>query len=116
LSGEQQALDRLNVPTMIKEALKEFLAKVKKVLGDPEVYLFGSYARGDWLYESDLDLIVVSRRFKGLDLGKRYTLVRKLISSKVSVELLLYTPEEFERVKKKSIVIQDAMEYWIKLL
>ena len=113
---ELQVLDSLEIPNDIKKALRDFLVKVKYVLDDVDVYLFGSYARGDWLYDSDIDLIIVSPKFRGLDVGKRYVLARNLISDEVSVELLLYTPEEFERVKRKSIVIQDAMEYWIKLL
>ena len=113
---EPQALNKLQIPSSVKEALKDFLVKAKQVLGDVEVYLFGSYARGTWLHNSDIDLIVVSPKFKNLDIGKRHVLVRPLISNKVSVELLLYTPEEFEKAKKKSIVVQDAMEYWIKLL
>ncbi len=59
-----------------------------------EVYLFGNYVRGDWLRDSDLDLIVVSPRFRGMELGRRYAPVRELLSANVSVELLLYTLEE----------------------
>ena len=111
-----QALEKLEIPSKVKEILREFLIKIRQALGDAEVYLFGSYARGNWLYDSDIDLIIVSPAFKNLDLGKRYVLVRNLISSEISVELLLYTPEEFEKLKKKSTIVQDAAEYWIKLL
>jgi hypothetical protein len=50
-----------------------------------------------------------------LELGRRHLLVRELLPSWLSVELLLYTPKEFEMAKKRSI-IEDAAEYWIKLL
>ena len=116
MSARSRDLDRLKIPGSVREVLKEFLARVRDVLGEAEVYLFGSYARGDWLYDSDLDLVVVSPRFRGLDLGKRHVMVRDLISSKVSVELLLYTPEEFERVRRRSTIIRDAMKYWVRLL
>jgi len=85
-------LERLRVPKEVAEILREFVEKVRRVLGeDTEVYLFGSYARGDWLRDGDLDLIVVSPRFEGMDLGKRYTLVRELLPTNISADLLLYT-------------------------
>ncbi|MEM2245628.1 MAG: nucleotidyltransferase domain-containing protein [Thermofilum sp.] len=114
--GELQGLNSVNVPSELKEILGEFVEKVKAQLGPAEVYLFGSYARGDWLRDSDVDLIVVSPAFQGLDLGKRYSLVRRLLPDTISVELLLYTPEEFERLREKSVVLRDAARYWVKLL
>ncbi|AEM39094.1 DNA polymerase beta domain protein region [Pyrolobus fumarii 1A] len=96
--------------------LAEIVERVRAVLGEAQVYLFGSYARGDWLEDSDIDLIIVSPRFRGLDPGKRYAMIRELLPGDVSLEILLYTPEEFERAKKRSVVVQDAMEYWMRLL
>ncbi|MEM1730855.1 MAG: nucleotidyltransferase domain-containing protein [Ignisphaera sp.] len=113
---ESQVLDKLEIPEGIKKILRDFIVKAKERLGDVEIYLFGSYARGDWLRDSDIDLIIISTLFKDLDMGKRYRIVRELLPTEISVELLLYTPEEFERIKKKSIILQDVIEYWIKLL
>ena len=103
------------VPEDVLEMLRAFADRLKAVLGFAEVYLFGSYARCDWLADSDIDLIVVSDGFKGLGLGERYVLVRKLLPADRGFEILTYTSEEFEYAKKKSIVIQDASEYWIKI-
>ncbi|MEM4531715.1 MAG: nucleotidyltransferase domain-containing protein, partial [Thermofilaceae archaeon] len=103
------------VPEDVLELLRGFAERAKSVLGSVEVYLFGSYARGDWLSDSDVDLIVVSDAFKGLDLGRRYALVRGLLPRDRGFEILTYTPEEFEEAKRRSIVIQDAAEYWIKI-
>ena len=55
-------------------------------------------------------------RFRGMSLGERYVIVRKLLPSDKSVELLLYTPEEFERVRRRSAIIRDAMKYWVRIL
>lgn len=114
--GELRGLNSTNVPPELKRILSEFVDKVKALLGSAEVYLFGSYARGDWLRDSDVDLIVIASAFRGLDLGKRYSLVRRLLPDTISAELLLYTPEEFERLREKSVVLRDAARYWIKLL
>ena len=103
------------VPEDVMRILKDFVRLARNALGWVEVYLFGSYARCDWLEDSDIDLIVISPAFKGLDLGRRYAIVRKLLPPDKGFEILTYTPEEFEEVKKRSIVIKDAMEYWIKI-
>ncbi len=103
------------VPRGLLEVLREFVARAREVLGDVEVYLFGSYAKCEWLEDSDVDLIVVSDGFEGLDIGKRYALIRKLLPRDRSFEILTYTRREFEEALRRSIVVQDASEYWIRI-
>ncbi|MEM1881412.1 MAG: nucleotidyltransferase domain-containing protein [Sulfolobales archaeon] len=103
------------VPGDVLEMLRTFAERVKSVLGSVEVYLFGSYARCEWLNDSDIDIIVVSRGFKDLSLSERYAFLRRFLPPDRGFEILAYTDEEFEAVRKKSIVIQDASEYWIKI-
>ncbi len=104
------------IPDKIRKVLEEFVNKFRcEVDPNAKIYLFGSYARGTWLSDSDLDLIIVSEKFRGLKIHERYALTRNLLPADISVELLLYTPEEFEKLKKKSIILQDAAEYWIEL-
>ncbi|NPA23304.1 MAG: nucleotidyltransferase domain-containing protein [Crenarchaeota archaeon] len=94
--------------------IKDFVKKLREKLEDDvRILLFGSYARGTWLKDSDLDIIVISNRFRGLKLHERYILVRELLPDNVSVDLLLYTEEEFEKFKRKSIILQDALTYAI---
>ncbi len=42
----------------------------EKILGAVEVYLFGSAAEGDATMASDIDVLVVSPKYSGKDLGK----------------------------------------------
>jgi predicted nucleotidyltransferase len=109
------ALEALDLPRRVKAALERFANELKELDRGCEAYLFGSYARGDWLAESDVDIIVVSSIFEGLDFGKRYLKVRRLLPNWLSTELLLYTPAEFQRAKKRSLIIKDAMRHWVKL-
>lgn len=115
-SERRRSLEDIDLPREIREALERFVERVRDELGDAEIYLFGSFARGDWLLESDLDLVVVSSRYEGRELGERYLMTRSLLPENLSVELLLYTPEEFRRALRRSIVLRDASRYWIKLL
>ena len=79
------------------------------------VYLFGSYARGDHMIDSDVDLIVVSDRFRGLDVPSRVVLVRLLLPGDMGFDNVAFTPEEFEVLRRRSPLIRDASKYWIKI-
>jgi predicted nucleotidyltransferase len=83
-----------------------------------EAYLFGSYARGDWLEESDVDLIVVSPDFAGLRWLDRLDAVAKIwlrLGLEKWVEVFPYTPEEFQEARRRSVVVRDAESYWVKI-
>ncbi len=83
-----------------------------------EAYLFGSYARGDWLDTSDVDLVIVSPDFRGMRMLDRLDLIAKLqlrLGLGRWVEALPYTPEEFEEARRVSVAIRDASRYWIKI-
>ncbi len=58
-------------------ALKEYFSKNAGKLGILEVYLFGSYARGDQTAFSDIDLLIVVE--DGVDRDRLYLELRKSI-------------------------------------
>jgi len=103
------------LPQSVVDAINIFLKNLVEKIGDAEVYLFGSYARGDWIEDSDIDLVVISPRFGDTPLCDRMVMLRRLAPDIHAFEIFAYTPEEFEEAKY-SIIIGDAMEYWIKLL
>ncbi len=104
-----------SIPNEISEALESLVNRLREELGDVKVYLFGSYAKGTWLEDSDVDLIVVSPSFEGMEQEERYRLVRLSAAKEIAFELLVYTPKEFEEVLRRSVVLQDAAEHWIEL-
>jgi hypothetical protein len=82
---------------------------IKAELPDAKVYLVGSRARGDWLEDSDIDLLLVSRGFEGLDIGQRYRLIRKHVPAWLSLDALTYTPDEFRAARRRSSILQDML-------
>uniref|UniRef100_A0A7C3WJM6 DNA polymerase III subunit beta n=1 Tax=Thermofilum pendens TaxID=2269 RepID=A0A7C3WJM6_THEPE len=115
MSARERDLGSLKLPPYVKEALEKLAARAREELGDVEIYLFGSYARGDWLLDSDVDLVVVSPKFEGLSMGERYALVRRMLPAQISAEVLAYTPEEFARAKRRSVILRDASKYWVRV-
>lgn len=78
------------------EALKSFAVKLKHSLPVREVYLYGSFARGDIHEGSDMDLLVIG------DFTERlFDRIGKVLAlTDLPIEPLVYTVEEFEEMKK----------------
>ena len=87
---------------------------------DPEakIILFGSRARGDYIRESDYDLIIVSSRFAGVPFIRRAAILAKEVFKrdvKGRFEFLCYTPEEFERKRRELGIVSSAVVEGIEL-
>lgn len=110
-------MEGLEIPSKVKEALEELVENLERALGrDYELYLFGSYARGDWVIGlSDVDIIVVSPKFRGIAFVERAAAVRRLTRSDVPFEILCYTPEEFNRLLESNSFIKEVSTYWIRV-
>ena len=77
--------------------------------------LFGSRARGDYLEDSDWDVVLVSEDFEGIPVYKRA--VPLLLSIAVSgVEMHCYTPKELEDARGGFSIAGVALEEGIDLV
>ena len=94
-----------------KEPLKDFVKKLKNEYPDAEAYLFGSRAKGEELKNSDYDIIVVSEKFKKKKFIERMVDMQFLWEGKQLLESLCYTPEEFNKMKKRINIVSHAMGY-----
>lgn len=95
--------------------LSEHLKYIKKEFKPEKIILFGSRARGDNLKTSDIDLIVVSKKFEGVDWRKRMINVFGDWDKKQMLEPICYTPEEFEKKKKQIGIVRQAVKEGIEL-
>jgi len=109
-------LSREKLPDEVERAVGRLTSRLTARYPDARAYLFGSYANGTWLEDSDLDILIVSERFRGQSFAERVAKVRRLLPSDASFEILAYTVEEFERAKTRSVVIQDASRYWRRVI
>ena len=91
---------------------REFAECIKKIFRSIDlVILFGSYARGDFNEWSDIDILIVVRDELPKKPTERIDLVIPcILAVEVSIEPLIVTREEFERLKrKKNPAIIDAI-------
>ena len=91
-------------------SLPELRERVTEIFApfDPlRIILFGSHARGEADEESDIDLIIVyDTRKKFLD---RLEELYETWSIPKGVDILAYTPEEFDRLISENSFVQDAV-------
>ena len=92
------------------EEIGEFIERVKKKFEPKSIILFGSRARGEELKGSDYDLIVVSERFRGLPFLERLTMLYEIWDLDCDVDILVYTPEEFEKKREEIGIVKKAAE------
>ncbi|MFQ6058104.1 MAG: nucleotidyltransferase domain-containing protein [Anaerolineae bacterium] len=77
--------------------------------------VFGSRARGDHLVDSDLDLILVSKDFEDVFFTDRSSQVHRYWDGDLGLEVLCYTPEEFEKKRRMIGLIQDAVREGVEI-
>lgn len=76
---------------------------------NPEkIILFGSYARGNWDEESDIDIIVVYQTEKKF-MDRLEELYMKWNLPK-AVDILAYTPDEFTDMMKDNYFLKQAVK------
>lgn len=95
--------------------VSKFEKQLKKKIKLDRLILFGSRAKGTYNQESDFDLVVVSSDFKKTPWYKRSVELHLLWKEDYPIELLCYTPEEFERKKKEIGIVQTAWKEGIEI-
>ncbi|KXB07674.1 hypothetical protein AKJ51_00580 [candidate division MSBL1 archaeon SCGC-AAA382A20] len=75
-----------------------------------KMILFGSRA-GERPHEySDVDLIIVSKNFRGKDHFERASRMYDYWDSELPVDSLCYTPEEFDKLKNQVSIVSEAIK------
>jgi len=95
----------------IYERLRAFVTRLRKNFSIKEVYLYGSFVRGEIHEGSDIDLVIVGG-FKGR-IFQRIEEVLKLTD--LPIEPLIYTTEEFRRMKNTNPFLKEVIKTGKKL-
>ncbi len=97
------------------EEINEFLKRVEVKFKPERVILFGSRGRGDYLKHSDYDIIIVSSSFEGIHFLDRLTMLFELWDYDFDLDILAYTPKEFEEKKEEIGVVSEAVREGVEL-
>ena len=88
---------------MLKEAIsleeigKDIAAYLSKYFIINEIIIYGSYAYGKPRDDSDIDIAVISEKFKGMSITERIEIFAKVSMAIDSrIEIKGFTPEEYE--------------------
>ena len=88
----------------LRDRIREYLAGTSVMRG----VLFGSFARGDADAVSDIDLMLIEpTTLPVLERGLQHL---PLFTLGVGVDLLIYTPEEYERLKREGNAFIECVE------
>jgi hypothetical protein len=100
----------------IEKFQKEALPKIVQHAKPLKVLIFGSRVRGNATEDSDIDVIIISDSFKNIPFLRRMERMLKVVRFPKHVDYLCYTPDEFERIKHASSIIEDALEQHLEAI
>jgi hypothetical protein len=92
----------------IKKIVKE-LEKFKKKVEVDRLIFFGSLVRGQVKDDSDIDLILISRKFLGKKMFERPIGLHFHWKLDLPVDFLCYTPNEFNKLRKQVSIAREAL-------
>lgn len=95
----------------IIEEIRKFKRKIKADVA----IIFGSFARGEFGEHSDIDLLLVSKKFRGKKFHERFKGLWLKWHLDLPVDFICYTPEEFNKLKKEVSLVSEALREGIEL-
>ncbi|MBI4140962.1 nucleotidyltransferase domain-containing protein [Candidatus Woesearchaeota archaeon] len=94
----------------IKKELKLFKENLSKKIPVKTLLFFGSRARGQGKKYSDVDLIVVSDKFKRKKFHQRAVDLYDYWTLNYPVDFICYTQDEFNKSKRLSVLVKEAIK------
>ena len=84
------------VPSNIKDEIDRMIERLVARYKPDLVVLFGSAARGEFGEDSDVDLLIV-KKTRRRPIWRRVD-ARKAMDARIPVDVIVYSPSEFERL------------------
>jgi len=99
-------VERLALSENEEKVLKEFIQQVTHLYPDQivSIDLFGSKARGDSHYDSDIDILIIVRDRQNIDRNKLYDYVIDAeLDYGIDISLKIYNKDEFDKLVKLNV-------------
>ena len=105
-----RTIAELSSDPVVGRFVQDKLSLIAQEFAPTHLILFGSRATGQARTDSDIDLIVVSDRFRDVRYPNRMGDFLIKVQPDVHVDAICYTPEEFaEALQAQSSFVRDAM-------
>ena len=91
------------------EKLKKFKEEINNDIPIQKMIFFGSRVRGKTGRDTDVDLVIVSTKFKKIGFFRRGVKLYDRWNLPYPVDFLCYTPEEFNKMKKRITIVREAV-------
>lgn len=100
----------------LRKSLESFAKDISNDYPLDKMYLFGSRARGRVKKNSDVDLLLVSKKFSGMRRLKRSPPLYLMWDLSYPVDFVCLTPTEFNKKKNEFGIVQEALKKGIKII
>lgn len=97
------------------ETLRQFTSEIRNAFTDAKIMLFGSRAKGTARSDSDYDLIIISKQFKGIPFANRAYAIWSKSQTVIAADLLCYAPGEVNKIAKNSFILRDALKHAVSI-
>lgn len=109
-----------DVDAGVRQFVEKYLDRLKDLYSPMQLWVFGSRVHGEPDRGSDIDLLIVSERFREVPRDRRRSTFREQTgifydSSIGSVDPLCYTPQEFEHGKRAPCIIREAVRHGVRV-
>ncbi|MDI6806969.1 MAG: nucleotidyltransferase domain-containing protein [Candidatus Aenigmarchaeota archaeon] len=103
----------------IKKAVSKFKKGITKNFFVEKIIIFGSAARGEMTRHSDVDIIIVSKKYGRKDVfkitPKLYGEWHEKQKIDYPVDILLFNEKEFNKLKKEVSIVSEALREGIEI-
>jgi hypothetical protein len=102
--------------TTVDGIVEAFASRLQERYRVRRLILFGSRAEGRADQWSDYDFVVVSPDFQGVPFLKRLPDLYELWDAPVGIDILCYTPAEFEQLTSQATLVQEAARTGVRVV
>ncbi len=99
----------------IIEGIKKFKISSRRKFGIDKIIIFGSLMKGELKEDSDIDLILVSKKFERKKFFKRPIGLYKYWKLNYPVDFICYSPKEFEKLKRQVSIVSEAIREGVEI-
>jgi uncharacterized protein len=104
----------VQLPAKVKNTIDSYLKELtRQNIPISEAILFGSYARGDYLEWSDIDIALVSEIFVGNRIDDKDMIRKITLSVSSEIEVIPFSPKDFHL---QNPLVKEILTTGIKLI